>query len=66
MTFSNAEAQEHPIERKIFPAASNMHQREGDGQVGGNNEGTRNDVQPDQTRNPAVAVSVRHEVAGCE
>ena len=61
----HAEAQEHPVERHVAPLANDVDQRERDRGVREGDEGVGEDVQPDERRQPEVAVSMRHEpVAG--
>src|SRR5260370_40812394 len=59
-----SKAQEHPIERQIWPLAYEIDQGNGNGEVGESDKAIRSHMEPDQARFPYITEAVGHETPG--
>jgi hypothetical protein len=57
---------EHPIERQVAPLPHEVHEREGNGEIGDGDEEIGDEMEAHQARIPEVTMPVRHETAGAE
>jgi len=61
-----AEADEHPIKRKIASSADELNKREWNSEVSGGDQKIRDEMKPNQAWIPEVTMPVRHEAIGAE